>query len=103
MEFKAFLVKKNSSPLLNLSLIGLLCFMLSFFCWAFADFETLGLCLTVGGILLVLIGALANKGKGLIEVDDNYFIINELGIEIKSVPYNYSDIKDLKFYFHSYY
>src|SRR5690349_18092573 len=103
MEFKTFLVKQNSSPALNFSLLGVITFMTSIFCWPFSFLENIALCLSVAGIVMVLVGGLAGKGKGLIEVDDKLLVLREQGIELKSFSYPYSEISDLEFYFDSYY
>lgn len=101
MEFKTYLVKMNSSPQLNFGLAGVFVFGLSVLCWLlfWPVLEFIPLILSIIGIVMVLTGALSNKGKGLIEVDDKWMVLNEYGIEIRSVFYPYSELEDLEFFF----
>lgn len=103
MEFKTFLVKTNSSPAINIAIVGFISVLISIFFWAFDDLQDIALIFTFLGILLVLIGLITNKGKGLSEIDNQMMRIIDTGIEIKSQVYSFSDIKELKFFFHSFY
>jgi hypothetical protein len=64
--------------------------------------EFIPLILSIIGIIMVLIGALSNKGQGLIEVDNKFLVINEYGINIRSTFYPYLEIEDLEFFFDAY-
>jgi hypothetical protein len=103
MNFQAYLVKQNSSPLLNVTLIGALVFFLSIYLWAFEVDETISLLASVTGILLALIGALLNRGKGLFEVSEEVLFINEKNIIAGSSVYPISAITNLRFYYDSFY
>lgn len=94
----------NSSPQLNFGLAGVIVFGISVLCWLlfWPVLEFVPLLLSIIGIIMVLTGALSNKGKGLIEVDDKLMIINEYGIEIRSAFYAYPEIEYLEFFFDAY-
>jgi hypothetical protein len=101
-EFKAFLVKMNSSPQLHFGLAGVIVFGVSIIFLMLGIFVNLSYFLLICGIVIVLIGALSNKGKGLVEVDTEILIINHKGIQIGASLYPYNEITNLVFYFDGY-
>ncbi len=103
MEFRAYLIKANSSRSLSIGLTGVGLFFISILFFAFPPLETIALILSIGGIVIALIGAIASKEKAVIEVDDKMINFNDQGIEIRSAFYRYAEITDLEFYYHSFY
>jgi hypothetical protein len=103
MVFQAYLIKANSSPAINVSLIGIILFLLSVFGWAFEATQQLALICTIAGFVLVLVGAVAGKGKGLFEVDKEILSIDDEKISIGPVVYPFAGVSQLQFYYHSFY
>jgi len=103
MLFKANLIKTNSSPAINLSLVGILCFFLSVFMWAFDALETIALFTTVAGLVMVVIGAVLSRNKPLYEVSKDMLVIDERSIQISEQAYQLHEVSNLQFYYDSYY
>jgi hypothetical protein len=104
INFAAYLIKYNKSPALTVAYVGIAAFAISIFFWAFPSLETVATYLSIGGLVAVMTGLIANKGRGYNEVDQtNAVKFNDQGIEIRSVLYPYSDITDLQLHYHSYY
>jgi hypothetical protein len=78
-------------------------FFVSVYLWAFDVDETIALLASVTGILLALIGALLNNGKGWFEVSEEVLFIDQEKIIAGSSIYQISAITDLHFYYHSFY
>jgi hypothetical protein len=104
INFTAYLIRFNKSTALTVAYVGIGAFFISIFLWAVPSLETIATCLSVGGLIVVMIGLIANKGRGTYEVDTaNFLKFNDQGIEIRSILYQYTDITDLRLYYHSYY
>jgi hypothetical protein len=103
MVFKANLIKTNSSPAINLSLIGIIVFFISIFAWALEAPEAIALTVTASGIIMVLIGGVLSRNKPLYEVDKDFLVIDELIIKIREQVYQLKEISELSFYYDSFY
>ena len=77
--------------------------MLSIFGLAFDSTADIAAYPAIGGIGMVVIGAVLNRGKGLYEVDTKILSIDEQQIQIGSSVYPMSSISQLQFYYHSFY
>jgi hypothetical protein len=103
MVFQANLIKTNSSPAINLSLIGIIVFFLSIFTWALEAPEAIALTASVSGLLMVLIGGVLSRNKPLYEVDKDFLVIDERAIQIREQVYQLKEISQLQFYYDSFY
>ena len=77
--------------------------MLSIFGLAFKATVDIAVFPAVIGIVLVVIGAVLNRGKGLFEVDTEILSIDEEQIKLGTSVYPISSISHLYFYYHSFY
>ncbi|MCC6289308.1 MAG: hypothetical protein IT249_15625 [Chitinophagaceae bacterium] len=104
MEFRTYIVKSDKSAFSTISLIGFILLSISIFFWSFEKLNPIALFLTLTGILLAAIGFFTNKEvKPVNETDKILMRILDSGIEIKSRFYPFSEIKDLFFFYHSFY
>ncbi|WP_207495443.1 hypothetical protein [Aridibaculum aurantiacum] len=103
MQFQAYLIKQNSSPALNVSLIGIILLMLSIFVWVIPSTEDIAIGSSLLGISMFMIGTIAGKGKGLFEVDKAILFIDNVTIRLGEASYPLASVSQLSFYYHSFY
>lgn len=105
MEFKTYLVKNDKSAIANTSIVGFILLFISIFFWAFEALNEVAIFLTFLGVLLAAIGFFSNnQSDSSGEIDKTTLMrIIDSGIEIKSTFYPLSGIKDLYFFYHSFY
>lgn len=104
INFTAYLIRFNKSPALTVAYVGIATFTVSIFLCGISSLQTFAIPISIAGLAGVLIGLIANKGRGYYEVDNTRSVkFNDQGIEIRSVFYSYADITGLKLYYHSYY
>ncbi|MGB4772870.1 MAG: hypothetical protein WBP58_15500 [Chitinophagaceae bacterium] len=72
-------------------------------CFIVPALKHIGIFVAVGGIILVVVGAVSGRGKGLKEVGEEMLHCHETGLSIAGKEYPYDSIKALHFYFHSFY
>ncbi len=104
MEFRTYLIKTNKASLSNISLAGFISLFISIFFWAFEALNDIAIFITFIGILLSAIGFFTSKQvKPPNEPSAILMRILDDGIEIKSRFYPFSEIKNLYFFYHSFY
>ncbi|MFT3747706.1 MAG: hypothetical protein QM768_05290 [Agriterribacter sp.] len=104
MEFRTYLVNTNKSALSNTTLAGFILLLLSVFFWSFEALNDIALFITFIGILFSAIGFFTNKQEvPVTEADKILLRILDSGIEVKSRFYPFSEIKNLYFFYHSFY
>jgi hypothetical protein len=103
MTFTANMIKSNASSVYNVGLFGVLVFQLAIIFIIIPALQHLGIYLAIGGIILVIVGAVSGRGKGLIEVGDEVLHCHETGLSIAGKEYSYHSINALHFHFDSFY
>jgi hypothetical protein len=103
MTFTANTIKSNESSGYIVGLFGVLLFQLAIIFFIVPALQHIAIFVAVGGIILVVVGAVSGSGKGLIEVGEEMLHCHETGLSIAGKEYPYDSIEALHFYFHSFY
>jgi hypothetical protein len=103
MHFQAYIVKQNTSTSINISLVGIILFLLSIFGLAFESTEDVAMYFSIGGFFLIIGGAILGKGRGLFQHSTDVLSVDEKEITICGLSYPLQDVSKLSFYYHSFY